>query len=133
MEFHQNSTVILDVYLWNASGIPLEYCFKIPAFFLEGFNRGLFGGRKWQYAKLDDIDLLCEISIFSSCKIDGLCRVCSKHLRWCIEILMTRWDFSTNIDFYSALEVAKNNRQFFNDSLKFSFDKSLAKELIRRK
>ena len=41
--------------------------------------------------------------------------------------------FSTNIDFYSALEVAKNNRQFFNDSLKFSFDKSLAKELIRRK
>ena len=36
MEFHQNSTVIPDVYLWNASGIPLEYCFKIPAFFLEG-------------------------------------------------------------------------------------------------
>ena len=35
MEFHQNSTVIPDVYLWNATGIPLEYCFKIPAFFLE--------------------------------------------------------------------------------------------------
>ena len=24
------------------------------------------------YAKLDDIDLLCKISIFSGCKIDGL-------------------------------------------------------------
>ena len=36
MEFYQNSTMILDVYLWNASGIPLECCFKIPAFFLEG-------------------------------------------------------------------------------------------------
>ena len=36
------------------------------------FNRGLFGVRKWQYAKLDDIDLLCKISIFSGCKIDGL-------------------------------------------------------------
>ena len=36
MEFHQNSTVIPDVYVWNASGIPPEYCFKIPAFFLEG-------------------------------------------------------------------------------------------------
>ena len=33
VEFHQNSTVIPAVYLWNASGIPLEYCFKIPAFF----------------------------------------------------------------------------------------------------
>ena len=28
--------MIPDVYLWNASEIPLEYCFKIPAFFLEG-------------------------------------------------------------------------------------------------
>ena len=61
------------------------------------------------------------------------CRVCSKHLRWCIEMLMMRWDFSTNIDFYSALEVVKNNGQFFHDSLKFSFDKKLAKELICRK
>ena len=36
MEFHQNSALIPDVYRWNASGIPLEYRFKIPAFFLEG-------------------------------------------------------------------------------------------------
>ena len=36
VEFHQNSTVIQDIYLWNAGGIPLEYCFKIPEFFLEG-------------------------------------------------------------------------------------------------
>ena len=36
MEFNQNSTVIPDVYLWNGSVIPLEYCFKIPALFLEG-------------------------------------------------------------------------------------------------
>ena len=97
------------------------------------FNKGLFEVRKWQYTKFDDIELLCKISIFSSCKIDELCRVCSKHLRWCIEILMMRWDFVTNIDFYSALEVLKNNRQFFNDSLKFLFDKNYAKELIRRK
>ena len=36
MELHQNSTVIPNVYLWNASRIPLEHWFKIPAFFLEG-------------------------------------------------------------------------------------------------
>ena len=28
------------------------------------FNRDVYGVRKWQYEKLDDIDLLCEISIF---------------------------------------------------------------------
>ena len=38
MEFHPNSTVILDVYLWNTSGIPLEYRLKILAFFLERRN-----------------------------------------------------------------------------------------------
>ena len=31
--------------------------------------------------KLDDIDLLCEISIFSSCEINGLCCVCKKHMK----------------------------------------------------
>ena len=46
---------------------------------------------------------------------------------------MQRWDFLTNIDFYSALEVVRNNRQFFNNSLKFSFDKNLAREMIHRK
>ena len=46
---------------------------------------------------------------------------------------MQRWDFLTNIDFYSALEVLRNNRQFFNNSLKFSFDKNLAREMIHRK
>ena len=28
------------------------------------FNRGVYGVGKWQYEKLDYIDLLCEISIF---------------------------------------------------------------------
>ena len=41
MEFHQNSTVIPDVFLWNASEIPLEYCFKIPAFFFRGTLKDL--------------------------------------------------------------------------------------------
>ena len=83
--------------------------------------------------KLDDIDLLCEISIFSSCEINGLCCVCKKHMKWCIEILMLRWDFFKNIDFYSALEIVKQNRRFFINSLDFSFDKDRAREMIRRK
>ena len=41
MEFHQSSAVIPVVYLRNASKIPLEYCFKIPVFFLEGMTEKL--------------------------------------------------------------------------------------------
>ena len=46
---------------------------------------------------------------------------------------MLRWENTKNIDFYSALEVVKNNKHFLNDSLDLSFDKDRAKEMIRRK
>ena len=85
-------------------------------------NKGLFGVRKSKFQRLDDINLLCEINILSSCEMSGLCRPCKKHLTWCLEIVMLRWDYIKYIDFYSALEVVKNNRRLFNDSLKFLFD-----------
>ena len=99
----------------------------------RNFSKGLYGVRKWEYEKLDDIDLLCEISISSYCEITGLCRVCKKHLKWWVDILMLRWENNKNIDFYSALEVVKNNKHFLNNSLDLSFDKDGAKEMIRRK
>ena len=83
------------------------------------FVLGLYGIRKWQIARLDDLDLLCEISIFSSCLWPGLCRPCRKHLIWCLDILQQRWNVSKYIDFYDALEVVKQNRKLFNKSLKF--------------
>ena len=46
---------------------------------------------------------------------------------------MLRSDFFKNIDFYSALEIVKQNRRFFNNSLDFSFDKDCTREMIRRK
>ena len=39
-------------------------------------NKGLFGVRKWQFERLGDIELLCEISILSSWETSGLCRLC---------------------------------------------------------
>ena len=77
--------------------------------------------QKGLFARLDDRDLLCEISIFSSCSLIGLCQPCRKHLTWCLEILQQRWNYIEYIDFYSALEVIKNNRKLFNDSVKFCF------------
>ena len=97
------------------------------------YKKNLFGIRKWQYARLGDINLMCEISILSSCTLLGSYRPCRKHLTWCIEILMLRWDDIQYIDFYSAIEVIKNNRKLFNDSLRFSFNKDYIRQLISRK
>ena len=81
------------------------------------FGKGIFGIRKWQYERLDDIDLLSEISIFSSCSWPGVCRVCKKYLRWRIDILQKRWNNNRYVDFFDVLEVVKNNGEIF-DNLK---------------
>ena len=81
-------------------------------------RQGQYGITKWQFEALDDIDLLCEISIFSSCCWPGVCRVCKKFLRWCIQILLKRWNYTKYIDFFDALALVRGNRQLFN-SLEF--------------
>ena len=52
--------MIPDVYLWNSGGIPPEYCFKIPAFFLEGrltiaFNNNMSADLKFSKAQISKI------------------------------------------------------------------------------
>ena len=74
---------------------------------------------KWEFARLDDVDLLCEITISSSCKWPGLCGSCRLHLTWCLEILQNRWDDLKYIDFYDALKVMKENKKLFNKSFNF--------------
>ena len=96
-------------------------------------QKGLFGIRRWQYARPDDIDLMCEISVLSSCTLPSYCRPCRKHLAWFLVILMLRWNYIQYIDFHSVMEVIKNNRRLFNKSLKFSFDKDYIRQLILRK
>ena len=80
-------------------------------------NRGLFGVRKWQYEKLDDIDLLGEISILIDCELLGKCRACTKHLKWIIEILKERWDSDNNVDFEEALKIVRKHKKFFQKSI----------------
>ena len=93
-----------------------------------------YGISKWEFARLDDVDLLCEISIFSSCKWCGLCGSCRLHLTRCLEILQLRWDAIKYIDFYDALKVVKENKKLFNKSLKFEYwHKNKILQLISRK
>ena len=80
-----------------------------------------YGISKWEFARLDDVDLLCEIIIFSSCKWPGLCGSCRLHLMWCLEILQNRLDDLKYTDFYDALKVVKENKKLFNKSLKFEY------------
>ena len=84
-------------------------------------RKGLYGIRKYQFAALDGIDLLCVISIFPSCKWPGLCGTCRKHLTWCLEILQLRWDVVRYINFYDALALIRDNRKLFNSNLKFEY------------
>ena len=98
------------------------------------YAKSLFGVRKWRFSRTGDFNLLCKISIFSSFSWPGLCRPCKKHLTWCLKILRLRWNYIEYIDFYSVLELIKNNRQFFNDSLGFNFwKKDYIRQLISRK
>ena len=74
------------------SSVPIKNSLRM------NINHGLFGVRKWQCEKLDDIDLLGEISILIDCELLGQCRACTKHLKSIIEILRERWDSDINVD-----------------------------------
>ena len=64
-----------SVFFLEMSSVPIKNSLRM------NINHGLFGVRKWQYEKLDDIDLLGEISILIDCELLGKCRACTKHLK----------------------------------------------------
>ena len=97
-------------------------------------GRNSFGVTRWQYEELDDIDLLCEIGILSNCKDIGQCRACRHLLRFCISILMNRWDEFRYINFFDAMKVIKNSSKLFNSSIvldHWTSKRKLVKRLIR--
>ena len=72
-----------------------------------------FGVNRWMLENLDDIDLLYEVCILSSCDEIKHCS-CHKHLlKWCLEILQNRWDEIRFINFFDALKVLEQNKLFF--------------------
>ena len=94
-----------------------------------------YGIRKYQFEALDDIDLLCEINIYSCCLHQpGLCVFCRKFLTWCLEILQKRWDLNKYIDFHEALKIVKDNRILFDRFLGIhNLRKSFLIHLISKK
>lgn len=66
------------------------------------------------YVELDDIELLYEVSILSNCARISRCKVCLYLLRWCVDILKSRWDETKYISFWDALKVVRDNKDIFS-------------------
>ena len=83
------------------------------------FKEKCYRAHKWMLENLGDIDLLNEIGVLSSCHEIKKCD-CYRHLlKWCLKILINRWDEIRYINFFDAIKDIKQNRAFFkNDFLK---------------
>ena len=99
------------------------------------FDRKRFGVTKWQYDQLNEIDLLIEIGILSNCKMIGSCRVCRHLLRFCIDILMKKWDEFRFINFFDPMKIIKNNEKMFKTSIvlnHYTDNRKLLKKIVRQ-
>ena len=79
-------------------------------------GQNAFGVTRWQFEELDDIDFLCELGLLSNCKDVNRCRTCRHLLRFCISILMNRWDEFRYINFFDAMKVIKNSSNLYKTS-----------------
>ena len=81
------------------------------------FRRNSFGVTKWMYEELDDIELLCELGVLSNRKQIATCQPCRHLLRFCISILINRWDEFRYINFFDAVKVIRNSKNLFATSI----------------
>ena len=72
-----------------------------------------YGVTKYEYEQLDDIDLLCEVGFLIRCDKIDKCRSCRKLLRFCLKILINRWDEIRFLNFFDALKIIKDYKSFF--------------------
>ena len=78
-------------------------------------SRGRYGVCKYQYWKLDCLDLFIELLILLNCKILGTCRPCTNLLRFVVETLRNKWDDIRFIDFEEALALLKISKPWYLD------------------
>ena len=65
--------------------------------------------------------------------IDG-CRACRHLLKFCIKILLNRWDEIRFIDFFDALKIIKDNKDFFKKAdilLNWRENREIVKDILR--
>ena len=85
---------------------------KMPKLYIK---KKCYEVNKWMLENLDDTDLLYEVGVLSSCHEIEHCSCCKHWLKWCLEILINRWDEIRYINFFNAIKIIKQNRFFFTD------------------
>lgn len=89
---------------------------------------------KIEYEQLDDIELLCEVCFLIQCKKIDRCCACRKLLRFCLKMLINRWDEIRFINFFDALKLIKEHKNYFSTAsfVLYWYDrKSTVRNLIR--
>ena len=72
------------------------------------FKKKRFGVCKWQYRRLDCIDLYIELFILINCQFIGQCRPCRHILGYVTDILRCKWDDIRFISLEQALKIARD-------------------------
>ena len=73
------------------------------------------GVTKYQLELLDDIKLLCKIGFLINCEMIDKCHSCRQLLKFCIKILLKRWDEIRFINFFDALKILTQYQELFNE------------------
>ena len=70
------------------------------------FRKKRYGVARWQYEKLDCIDLYMEMLILINCRFIGTCHPGTSLLKWILDTLNRKWDNIRFIEFEEAIHLA---------------------------
>ena len=93
------------------------------------------GVTRYEYEMSDDIELLMEIGFLIQCDMIDGCRACRHLLKFCIKILLNRSDEIRFIDFFDALKIIKDNKDFFKKAdilLNWRENREIVKDILRK-
>ena len=70
------------------------------------FRKKRYGVARWQYEKLDCIDLYMEMLILINCRFIGTCHPGTSLLKWILDTLNRKWDNNRFIELKEAIHLA---------------------------
>lgn len=97
------------------------------------FTKKRYGVTRWQYQKLDCIDLYMELLILLNYKVIDKCRPCCHFLKWVLKILQRKWDNIRYIELEEALKLARHLKTFVPKCVvleHFTIHRKLLKQMI---
>lgn len=78
---------------------------------------------------------MIEVGILSNCKLIDRCRPCRHNLRFCLQVLINKWDEFRFFNIEIALKIVKSNKKLFQTSIvldHYSDTRKLLKKITRQ-